>query len=1092
MTWRITLTGLRIFTGNKLEILIKNLAETLLTPLKSPFTKEIIVVQSRGMEKWVRMELAGYHGICANCAFPFPNAFVNDVFRKVLPDIPESSPFNPKIMTWKIMKLLPSCIMRPGFENLRTYLEDAKGDLKRYQLSERIADTFDQYLLFRPQWIFQWEQGREDHWQAVLWRELSKGNKQMHRAAMAKEFLKTLGESSTLMQALPERVSIFGISALPRFHMQILAALAGHTQMNLFLMNPCKEYWSDIVSDWELERTTRMPGQNYSPEELHLEKGNSLLGSMGTLGRDFFDLLTEFDSEEHTSFEDYKGNSLLSFIQSDILNLRDTQKRSGEKRAVESKDRSVRIHSCHSPMREIEVLHDQLLHMFEQDRDLTPGDILVMTPDIETYSPYIHAVFDAHSNNGTWIPFSVADRSIRMESRVIDVLPAILDLKANRFSVSQVMAILESGGVRLKFAFSETDLALISKWLKEVRIRWGINGQDRVEMGFPDFSENTWEAGLSRLLLGYAMPGQEMKTFGGILPYDQMEGNDVEVLGRLYEFTEKLFTTAACLDRPRTPKAWSEFLAALLEDFFLPEEDTEREIQVLRDILVDLEERAEAAVFDEEIDLNVIKRHLAHCLEHEGTASGFITGGVTFCAMLPMRSIPFKVICLVGMDNNAYPRQPKSPGFDLMAKHPKPGDRSRRVDDRYLFLETILSAREYIYISYVGQSIQDNSMIPPSVLVSELMDYIEQGFYLSGADIRAHIRSKHRLQAYSPEYFKKDGDLFSYSKENFLTAQAVLSDRRPAAPFISKGLSRPSEEEWSSIDINDLCRFFSKPAKFLLNRRLGIYMEKDTSILDDVEPFDIKALERYTLNKDLLEMRLAGLNLRDLLPLMRSAGRLPHGSVGQCMFEETAQGVEAFAQKIEDYTEKTLLDPLEMDLSISDFRLTGRIHAVYPERRITYRYAQIRPEDRLEAWIYHLALNLPGADDYPKTSILIGQAPKNRKLIWSAWEFSPVEDGGKILKVLIDHYRAGLIKPLPFFPRSSWEYAVLLLGKGRSQKDALDSAGNIWTGNEISSGECADRYHQICFGDAADPLDSEFQRIAEEVFGPLLDHQKEM
>jgi exodeoxyribonuclease V gamma subunit len=462
------LPGLRLYTSNRLEKLAEKLAETVGVPLASPLDKEIIVVQSRGMQRWVSMQLAKRHRICANIQFPYPNHFVQDIFGKVLPDLPEHSPFEPEIMMWKIMKLLPTCIRRPEFKSLKDYLADSEVDLKYFQLSERIADTFDQYLLFRPEMIFRWERGQERHWQAVLWRELVKETGKGHRAQVAKAFFEAIRRFPSQEHGLPERISIFGISALPRFHIQVLAAISRFTQVNLFLMNPCREYWGDILSGWEMKKTAAKQGAlELPPQELYMEKGNSLLASTGKLGRDFFALANEFECEEFESFEEPGEETLLSCIQSDILNLRERNQETEGKKTVESCDLSIQIHSCHSPMREMEVLYDRLLNMFEKNPNLKPTDILVMTPDIETYAPYIRAVFDMPVDESKAIPYSIADRSIRKENEIIDTFLDVLDLEGSRYGVSQVLSILESASVRRRFGLTEA-----ISWREMIQLYW--------------------------------------------------------------------------------------------------------------------------------------------------------------------------------------------------------------------------------------------------------------------------------------------------------------------------------------------------------------------------------------------------------------------------------------------------------------------------------------------------------------------------------------------------------------------------------------------------------------------------------------------
>ena len=338
------MAGLKLYTGNRLEDLARKLVELLSTPLASPLDKEVIVVQSKGMERWVRMELARCHGVCANVRFPFPNAIIQEIFCKVFEHPPDDSPYDPLIMTWETMGLLHSCMKMPEFESIRFYLGDNIRQLKWFQLSERIADTFDQYLIYRPDMILEWEGGKEGHWQALLWRKMVSRHHNTHRAALRKVFLETLQKGSLSAQDLPQRISIFGISTLPPFHMEVFAAVSKLTEVNLFLMNPCKEYWADIVTEQGIRRFMKREGmEDDAPDSLHLERGNSLLASMGALGRDFFALVTDLECESHEYFHDINAHDMLSCIQSDILLLRETGGKSVERITVSEHDTSIQV-----------------------------------------------------------------------------------------------------------------------------------------------------------------------------------------------------------------------------------------------------------------------------------------------------------------------------------------------------------------------------------------------------------------------------------------------------------------------------------------------------------------------------------------------------------------------------------------------------------------------------------------------------------------------------------------------------------------------------------------------------------------------------
>lgn len=1077
----------RLFTGNRLEALAAALADTLRRPLANPLTPEIIVVQSLGMERWLSMVLARRLGICANMAFPFPNTFVySDIFRAVIPDLPEQSPYERPVMTWAIMAALPGELGNPDFTPLRHYLDGDAGDLKWFQLAQRIADLYDQYLIFRPEWILDWEAGNGEGWQPVLWRRLSEGRQGRHQAALGRSLADILADAPLLSETLPERISIFGISSLPRFHMEMLDILSMHREVNLFLMNPCAEYWGDTLSRGERRRVLRKGREKAVPEaDLHIDEQNSLLASLGILGRDFFDMLIAFGPEIVDIYKDSGRDTLLACIQSDILNRIDRPSKGAPRRRILPEDRSITFHACHSPMRETEVLFDQLLSFFSADKTLRPGDILIMTPDIETYAPYIQAVFDRPAGDPKRIPYSIADRGIRSESRLIEAFLSLLDPGDGRMDAVQVTALLEIPWIRQKFDLDEAEVDRIRQWIRDVRIRWGVDGPSRARLGLPNISEHTWRAGLDRLLMGYAMAGRNERTFADILPFDPVEGSETAALGGLLEFTDRLFSHAEHLSTPRTPSEWALFLSRTLDAFFRIDIVAERDAQIIGDAIADLRQTAERARFYRPVDIRVIRAYLSDRLDRDTFGFGFITGGVTFCAMLPMRSIPFRIIGLIGMNAADYPRNAPTPGFDLMATHPKPGDRSRRKDDRYLFLETLLSARDKLYVSYVGQSIRDNAIIPPSVMISELQDVIERGFILNGGgDINERLVTRHRRQGFSPTYFVKTDDgedrLFSYSETNLATARQLVAERSHRPPFISAGLPEP-EDAWLTIDIDHLCRFFGNPHRYLLNHRLGVSLADREIAVEQKEPFDIAGLDRYILAEAMVQKHLSGQPPANLFALKRSAGDLPHGRVGEALYEKLSAETEAFYRKISDLISMATASPAAIRLDLEGFSLSGRIADFYGDRRVQHRFATVKAGDQLNAWIRHLILNA-AEGPHPRQSVVAGTD--------KVWEFCPTEDAAVHLARLLTLYREGLRRPLPFFPQSSMAFAEQRLERGKPLETALTAARKTWLGYN-GSGEGEDIYYQRCVGDG-DPFDEAFQETALAIFAPLFDHRREI
>jgi exodeoxyribonuclease V gamma subunit len=728
-------------------------------------------------------------------------------------------------------------------------------------------------------------------------------------------------------------------------------------------------------------------------------------------------------------------------------------------------------------MREIEVLHDNLLAMFEEDPGLLPKDIIVMTPDIHLYAPFVQAVFGAQMDEKKRIPFAIADQSIMKESRIIEGFMSILDLNNSRMSVNRVMALLELPEIRENFDISESEIEILERWIIETNIRWGIDEEHRRRIGLPVFSENTWKAGMERLLLGYAMPGFESKLFSGILPYDHIEGSEAKTLGKFIEFLDRLFNSVVSFNQVRTLSGWSQFFSDIIEQFFAPEQDSEPELHILRTILEDMPKKETLSGFEKTIKIEVVKSYLWDLLENEHLRRGFISGGVTFCAMLPMRSIPFKVICLVGMNSDAYPREAKKLEFDLMAKQPRIGDRNRRNDDKYLFLEALLSARNKFYISYVGQSIQDNARTQPSVLVSELIDCIKEGFGFSEEQVVIF----HRLQAFSPEYFKNKSKLFSYSYENFV-ASSRMFERKEMPPFISTTLPEP-DKEFKDLSIKALCAFFNNPAKYLLEKRLGIYLHERAGILDERENFRLDHLEKYVLDQELVTKSLSGSSLKDIYPLIKASGGLPHGNVGEYIYNELSLDAEDFVRKIKDKTRDQHLEDFDVELDIADFKMFDRVTDVYENGMIKTIYANIKPKYLLNTWIYHLIICVLLEQKRSVLSLLICKD--------AAWEFKPVSSALDILKSLLDIYWKGISEPLHFFPVSSFEYVWAKTQKNRMSPEALKAAQKKWMGSDFSHGESKDPYFERCFG-KYDPLDKDFEKISMEIFSPMLNHCREI
>ena len=764
------LTMLTLYHAPDLETL-GELATTLLAqPLREPFAPALVVVPSQGMGRWLTLELARKQGIAMQLEVQLPAKFVWDLSRLVLGQLPEQSAFSPSTLAWRLYDWLCEPGNLAEAPRLAHYLEGGD-ERRRLSLAGKIADVFDQYLLYRDDWLAAWERnelldlGADEAWQALLWRELTRDG-HPHRARLLDDLLRRLYDQAPIAD-LPERLLVFGISSLPTHHLRVLEGLARHTEVVICALNPCREAWGEIRDIRELARQplSAAANQESSPDDWYLDVGHPLLASLGKQGRDFFDGLFALASSEgsqeiglYSADEDLHDDSLLQALQNDILRLRTRQ--ADERLVLRDDDRSLEVHIAHSPLREVEILHDQLLARFAADPQLTPDQVVVLTPDIERYAPYIEAVFaykaGAQRESTPWIPFSLADRSLRAEIPLIEAFLNLLALPESRFAAEEILAWLEQPAVASRAGIEREDLPLLRDWLHAAGVRWGRDAQHREQLGLPADNAFTWRQGLDRLLLGFAAPpqlaGEQAPLLGDSWPLDALEGGRAQLLGRLVGFVERLGALARELQRPRSLAEWAETLLGLIDGLF-DEREAGDTLLLLSRACAALKEQAAAAGIERPLELALIRQQLSAALEQGSGASGFLTGAVTFCTMVPMRSLPFRLVCLLGLDDGALPRRTPAVGFDLISQKPRRGDRVRRLDDRYLLLETLLSARGALYLSYVGRDPRDNAVLPPSVLISELLEAVDMTAIAPSGKASARLLIAHPLQPFAPGNF---------------------------------------------------------------------------------------------------------------------------------------------------------------------------------------------------------------------------------------------------------------------------------------------------------------------------------------------------
>ena len=1013
---------LNVFQSNRLEALVAILSKQIEIPAsENLFVADTVMVQSPGMSQWLKLQLAQQNGIVANVDFPLPSSFIWRLYQHLLEGVPEQSPYNKDRLTWKIVRLLPARLEQDEFIAVKEYLHSVKSttqsldvttepfstshsQLRLYQLAQKIADVFDNYLMYRQHWLDHWQQGHNDlpedgsnddikaqQWQAILWRDIVTDTEQqyqnnqtenpLNRAQMHQLLIDVLAQpdNSHIKSLLPPRLFVFGISTLPSHQLEILDALSKHIDVQILWLNPCSQYWGDILSDKTLARLNTKQAKiatlNIEQQSEYFIVGNPLLATWGKIGRDYLDNLTNSDFDITDVFIEQESDSLLTDIQQDILQLQfraQQQPLTPEqirahvgKKVLHKHDDSILIHNCHSRFRELEVLKDKLLGWMSDDPTLMPKDVLVMVPNIDQYAPFIDAVFArSHSNQAnSFIPYTIADRSGLEQEPLLTAFSQWLNLPSSRFTVSEMVDYLELPIMMAKFKLTQQELELIKFWLNECHIKWGKNAEHKAKWGLPEFNLNTWMYGLKRMVLGFAL-GKDA-VWQDVLAYQHIEGLNAHVLAKLLDYFQFVMTHEQLLASDKTLEHWHRAIESMIADWSNDIDLSVKEhlaIQKLRDVNTNLLSYFSQQDFEEQISYKIIQQYFIEHLNDSGVVQRFLAGSMNFCTLMPMRSVPFKIICVLGLNEGDYPRQVDPISFDLVGLNTaRKGDRSRKFDDRYLFLEALVSARQKLHLSYIGQSSKNNQPLMPSVILSELMDYIDQSHLHfdhkelasdqtsvsdqnigSGEDqselmndqIKSSLKQvmiKHYLQPYDLQYYQAeqafnhykpfDNKWFELAKNKqavLLNEESESTDNTVTDPQLdhesiekeaNKDLkNKPSidfaslQEQQDQIDLNDVLVFYKNPIQYYYRQQLGITLDFYSSDIDDDEVFEHDGLTRYQWLEKLTQQHLFSTKEAGSSTLIQEqllSGAFPNQNWGVDMLANYQQTSEQLIQAVQ-------------------------------------------------------------------------------------------------------------------------------------------------------------------------------------------------
>lgn len=1040
---------MNVYIAPRLGVLRDHLIARLQAAPLPPRDSETIVVQSQGMRQWLTLAMADALGCAGSVSLPFPARFVHSLAASLGMPGPDNDPFSREAMTWRVDALLRQVDLHgPRYEALSRYLGDGD-DRMRFGLATQVAGRFDDYQLFRPELLEAWERGEHplnsphEQWQAALWRALCKHGAE-HGAWRLTQVLALVARAQPGSLSLPSRVTVFGVSSLPPRIIELLAAIARHTEVTVY--------------------AALLPDHSSSAETTP----HPLVTAFGSQGQVLQRLLVAQGAMVTALPDESAGGheTLLARLQQELAGAGNRGADGSGALALSVDDTSLRVHAAHGKLRELEIIRDQIGHAFVTDRTLKPHDVLLLVPDISDWAPLVQSVFGANDGSVT-LPFTVADRRRRDESVATAVL-RLLALEGGRLTHSEVFGALEQPAIYTAAGLDEGQVEYLAQVTREANVRWGYDHEALKRLALPAADMPTWRTGLDRLLLGQ-MVGAVPAPVLGVLPHAGDTVGDPAAMAALSQWIDTLAVTLQSWRPSRSIADWTAALSAFLNEIVQPTSADEREgLNTVREVMQALSTTAEQAGYTALVPFSVVRDWLEQELADDSFGSGFLSGRVTVAALKPMRSVPFKVIAVAGLDDAAFPRRDRRPAFDLLSCEARDGDRNMRNDDRQLFLDLLMAAESRVVLTYSGSDARDNAPRAPSIVVDELLDHLDRR---TDGRARANLVLRHPLQAFSDRYVSTDDPrLITFSP---LAGKASGPAVTEGFPFVRDTVPDLATDDVADIALRNLTGFWSNPSQWFCEQVLRLRLP-DASAADspDTELHWLSKMKQGGVRADMLRAVLSG--RRDAGWMQRqmvAAGTLPPGALGASWFTR----LEDEARPVIEALPAGERASAALTVTGTVWRITGAVEGVIENARYVVRTGSFNAKHRIVAWVEHVvmcAAKQQGADVPGTTVLMYPDSKKEKAIVESMVE---VPNATAILDGWISAMHDARRAPLPFFPNAAEAYRASMVhntkialnpkSKAKGQVP-ISKAAAAFTGNDFGApGDEANPYVQLCFRD---------------------------
>ncbi|WP_439028945.1 exodeoxyribonuclease V subunit gamma [Gordonia terrae] len=1087
--------------AERTDTLADALAEVLSSPLRDPMRAEIVSVPVAGVERWLAQHLArrlgsgttGSDGVAANIDFTGPGRLADAVAAAVTDGTrlqtatrsSASEPWRAAELTWPVLRVLDDRIDDPELDVIARHIGGGDAESprigRRYATARHIAELFEHYGRSRPSMIADWAAGtdldgaggplRDDlAWQPGFWRAVRDEIGVPHPAETLAEVCDRLRTDASA-GGLPERLSVFGPTRITESFRRIMSAAGAHHDVHLFVPHPSPQLW-DTIGRWEDlggigEHEERVAVPPRRRERSLPELRNPLLAG---LSRDLQELqlrlgpIVERDLH-HPPRDDTRAATLLGALQSAIRD--DTAGEATSPRV--SADDSVEVHACHGPERQIEVLRDRLLHLFAADPTLQPRDVLIMCPDVETFAPLIRGAFGQAGlpHPAFDLRVRLADRGIRHVNPIVDVIVGVVELAAGRVTAGDVVDLLGSPPVRARFAMTDDDLDLVREWLSHSHVRWGLDAGQRARYGLERFRQGTFDAGLDRIALGVVAEEADDEWLGTALPLAGVESTGIDLVGRFDEFLDRLGHVLTALGTPAPARRWAQTLVDAVTSLTdtEPTEDWQR-AQAIRMLSEAFGDSASDGA-DEILRLADVRDLLSALVAGRPTRSNFRTGELTVCTMVPMRSVPHRVIVLLGIDADVFPRVQRIDGDDVLGVDPLVGERNPRDEDRQCFLDAICAARDALLVFYSGADPVSGRRVPPAVVVSELVDALTR---LAGTSpVRRHTLHGFDTRNFVPGGVEGVDGPFSHDAALLEGAKSMREPSGRVVVAARETLPAPERtSDTEDIDLTALVDFHVDPITAFVRQRLGARIPDDDTGHDDQLDVELDPLDKWGIGDRFLSRMLTGVPIADCEAAELRRGTLPPFAFGTRELRAISRAVTRLHGVVEPLRSGA---PATLDVLIAlpdGRRLHGTVGEVFgdpdgPATVVRATYSRLKAKQQLSGWITLLSVAAAAAQGNEaagrvQTAVLVGRAARGGGT--HTITLRRPDDPVSLLDDLVRLRDEGLRRPLPL----PLEPACAFMendGPGRRSRFALMNARKVF---DDKFGARHDRYVRLAFG----------------------------